>query len=279
MRLGGPVFEKCGNPQEWVSAVKRLGYSAAYCPIEGDADDATVAAYAKAAADADIVIAEVGAWSNPISDNESECHKALSLCKRQLALAEGIGANCCVNIAGARGPKWDGPDEKNFTDETFERIVDSVQEIIDAVKPARTFYTLEPMPWIPPDSPESYLELIRAIDRPQFAVHFDPVNIITSPRRYFLSGDFLRECFRLLGGQMKSIHAKDSLMAEGFTTHLDEVAAGKGKLDYATFLQEIERTDPNLPLMLEHLKTAEEFKAAADYVRSVAQQVGVTIKA
>ena len=279
MRLGGPVFEKCANPQEWVAAVKRLGYSAAYCPVNADADDATIAAYAKAADDADITIAEVGAWSNPISDNEAECIKALHQCKRQLALAEKIGARCCVNIAGSRAAKWDGPDERNFSDETFERIVDSVQEIIDAVKPARTFYTLETMPWIPPDSPESYAELIRAIDRPGVAVHFDLANLITSPRRYYQSGEFVRECFALLGDQIKSIHGKDSLLDERFTSHINEVAPGKGKLDYAAFLQEIERTDPDLPLMLEHLDTAEQFAAAAEYVRSVARQVEVTIKA
>jgi hypothetical protein len=37
---------------------------------------------------------------------------------------------------------------------------------IDAVKPRRTFYTLEAMPWIFSDTPDSYLELMRAIDRP-----------------------------------------------------------------------------------------------------------------
>ena len=34
------------------------------------------------------------------------------------------------------------------------------------------------MPWTLPDSPDSYLELMGAIDRRQFAVHFDPTNLI-----------------------------------------------------------------------------------------------------
>lgn len=49
MRLAGPVFEKYGNPDEWLAALKRLGYSAAYCPAGTDADDVTVSAYAAAA--------------------------------------------------------------------------------------------------------------------------------------------------------------------------------------------------------------------------------------
>ena len=41
-----------------------------------------------------------------------------------------------------------------------------VGQIIDAVKPSRTFYTLEPMPWMYPDSAESYAGLIKS-NRPQ----------------------------------------------------------------------------------------------------------------
>ena len=62
-------------------------------------------------------------------------------------------------------------------------IVQTVREIIDAVKPVRTFYTLETMPWMYPDSAHSYLELIRAIDRERFAVHLDVVNLVCSPQR------------------------------------------------------------------------------------------------
>ncbi|CAM4444877.1 sugar phosphate isomerase/epimerase [Paenibacillus tarimensis] len=47
------------------------------------------------------MISEVGAWSNPISPDEGARRKALDFCKQQLALAEEIGARCCVNIAGA----------------------------------------------------------------------------------------------------------------------------------------------------------------------------------
>ena len=45
--------------------------------------------------------------------------------------------------------------------------------------------------WIVPDGPDSYLELINAVSRSSFAVHFDPVNIINSPRRHFENGKLL----------------------------------------------------------------------------------------
>lgn len=277
MRLGAPVFDAGKDPESWVTAHRRVGYSAGWVPLDGNADEASIRAYADAAAKADIVIAEVGAWSNPIGPDETTCEKALDLCCRQLALAERLGARCCVNIAGSRGAQWDGPHPENLSDDTFELIVASVRRIIDAVKPTRTFYTLETMPWIFPDSPDGYLRLIRAIDRKSFAVHLDPVNMINCPGRYYRSGDLLRECFAKLGPYIKSCHAKDILLSGRLTVHLDEKRPGLGAMDYAAYLSELSRLDPDIPLMIEHLPSAEEYVLAARHIRQVAADTGVTI--
>ena len=278
MRLGGPIFGEISNPDSWAEAVKNHGYSAAFCPVNIDSDESTIDAYIEAAKKADIVIAEVGAWSNPVSIDDAERQAALERCRTQLALADRVGANCCVNISGSRGPKWDGPHPDNLIDDTFDLIVESVRSIIDDVKPTRTFYTLETMPWAYPDGPDSYLRLIKAIDRVQFAVHLDPVNIINSPERYFRSGDLIRDCFAKLGAYMKSCHAKDITLANNLTVHLDETRPGLGRLDYATYLRELDRLDPDIPLMLEHLPSAEEYALGAEHIRSVAEEVGITIR-
>jgi sugar phosphate isomerase/epimerase len=269
MRLGGPVFEKYTDPDSWVQALWRLGYQAAYCPVSTGASDETVAAYAAAAEAADIVIAEVGAWSNPMSSDEKTRREAIERCKKSLALAEAIAARCCVNIAGSRGSKWDGPHADDMTEATFDLIVQTVREIIDAVQPTRTFYTLETMPWMYPDSPDCYLRLMKAIDRKQFAVHLDPANLINSPQRFFRSGDLIRECFVKLGPHVRSCHAKDIALREQMTTHLDEVRPGLGRMDYRAFIEEADKLSPDTPLMLEHLQTPEEYAQAAAYVRSV----------
>ena len=276
VRLGGPVFEKYQDPAGWVAALKKLGYSAAYCPVGADAGDDVVRAYEKAAKDANIIIAEVGAWSNPISPDEKTRKEALEKCRRQLHLADRIGARCCVNIAGSRSEQWDGPSAGNFTDETFDMIVETTRSIIDDIKPTRTYFTLETMPWAYPDSADSYLSLFKVIDRKQFAVHLDPVNIVCSPQRYFSTGRLLRECFAKLGPYVKSCHGKDILLQLKLTTHLDEVRPGLGGLDYETFLRELSKW-PDVPLMLEHLPNAEEYRLAAEYIRGVGKKVGVSV--
>jgi len=277
MRLGGPVFEKCFGPDEWTAAVGRLGYGAAYCPVDESADDATVRAYEKAAADAGIVIAEVGAWSNPLSPDEATAKAAREKCEATLALADRIGARCCVNIAGSRGEKWDGPSALDLTDDTFGMIVESVRGIIDAVKPTRTYYTVEGMPWMYPDSPDSYLRLIEAVDRERLGVHLDPANWISSPQRFFGNAALIRESFAKLGKWTRSCHAKDIALGQSMTTHLDEVRPGLGGIDYGVLLRELAKLPADTPLMLEHLSTAKDYRAAAEHVRSVAREEGIEL--
>ncbi|HUW62175.1 MAG TPA: TIM barrel protein [Candidatus Bathyarchaeia archaeon] len=275
MRLGAPVYGDSSTPENWVASVKAKSYSAAYCPVDRKADDSTVKAYADAAAKANIVIAEVGAWSNPMHKEESARKKALEFCQAQLDLADRIGARCCVNISGSRGEPWDGPDPLNLTQGTFDLIVETTRSIIDAVKPTRTFYSLETMPWMYPDSADSYLALVNAIDRPAFAVHLDPTNLICSPQRYYGNGEIVRECFEKFGPHIRSCHGKDILLQPRLMTHLDEVPAGKGNLDYRVFLRELNKLEPDAPLMLEHLAKEEEYDAAAAHVRSVAEAEGL----
>jgi sugar phosphate isomerase/epimerase len=278
IRLGGPIFEKVDDPESWVAALRRLDYSTSYCPAGLETPSDTVAAFRHAAERADILISEVGAWSNPISRDPVERSQAITHCQRCLTLAEEIGALCCVNIAGSRGKKRNEPSEANDSSETFDLIVASVRQIIDAVKPKYSCYALETMPWIPPDSPDSYLALLKAVDRRGFAVHLDPVNMIYCPTRAYHTGDFLRECFAKLGPYIRSCHAKDVRFEPRLTVHLDECAPGEGCLDYAVFLEQLSLLNWDVPVLLEHLKTAEEYQQAADYIRRIATQIGVKIR-
>lgn len=273
IRLGGPVFKKYVNPDEWIAALNELNYKAAYCPVNPGASSDEIKAYKNAAQKADIVIAEVGAWSNPIDPDNAKSKAAIEKCVKSLQLADEIGARCCVNISGSRNPeKWAGPHKDNLTPETFDLIVETTRKIIDAVKPKNTFYTLETMPWAYPDSVDSYEKLIKAIDNKQFGVHFDPVNLVISPQVYFKNGEMISEVFKKLGQHIKSCHAKDILLLDNeLTPHLPEVRAGLGNLNYAVFLKELSVLK-NIPLMLEHLNSAEEYDLAAKHIRGIATE-------
>ncbi|MFM2032434.1 MAG: hypothetical protein RLZZ297_1199, partial [Chloroflexota bacterium] len=236
MRLGGPIDHTWQTPDHWIAAVRSWGYRAAYCPIDERADSTTIAAYARAAAAADIVIAEVGVWNNPIAADAGERAAAISKAQARLALADEIGAACAVNITGSRGPVWDGPDARNYDADTFAMIVDSVRAIVDAVKPTRTVYTLETMPWMLPDSIESYRALLTAIDRPTVGVHFDPINLLNGVNRFYDHRAYIDAFVTEFGAEIRSVHIKDMTIDRPFVVALRECAPGKGVIDYRALL-------------------------------------------
>ena len=278
MRLGGPVFVESGDPEVLARAHRAEGYRAAYCPSTASLDDPggihrTSAAFAAA----DVVIAEVGAWCNLLSPDPARRKHNIDYVCRQLALADEVGALCCVDYAGTLAPEVDyGPHPANLSEACFEQIVATVRGILRQVNPRRTRFTLEMMPAVFPDDADSYLRLIAAIDHPRFGVHLDPVNIITSPRRYFANGAVIRECFAKLGPHIASCHAKDAVMSARFMVEITECPIGQGALDYGAFLTELGRLPHPPPLMLEHLQTPEQYRQARDHLVRQAGGLGLS---
>jgi sugar phosphate isomerase/epimerase len=279
MRIGGGIEKAYHNPEEWVKLAKDLRYSAVLCPVDSSSDQATRREYLKAAREADLLIGEVGVWRNCLAKDEKTRRAAMDYAKAQLALADEMGANCCVNIIGSHSETaWDGFSAENYSDDFYALAVDSVREIIDAVKPKNTFYTIEPMPWVLPDSPEQYLKLIQDVDRKKFAVHLDFVNMINCPERFCKSTEFVKHCFDLLGPYIKSIHCKDSVMEQAYTAIIHETMPGKGTLDYKKILPLVENLGKDIPLFVEHLPDYETYRQAAAFVRAQAESVGILVK-
>lgn len=277
MRIGGDVLKPYQNPQEWYEHVKDLGYRAVNSPINYQASKETRQDYLACIKEHDLVLGEVGVWRNCLAADEKERAEALTYAKEQLALAEELGANCCVNISGSRGVIWDGFDIENYSRDTYAMIVDTTREIIDAVKPKQTFYSIEPMPWMVPDSPKEYLQLIKDIDRKAFAVHLDFVNMINCPKRYVFHEQFIADCFHKLGPYIKSIHGKDVLMENKYTTIIKERMPGKGIIDYKKIAVLVDSLGKDTPIFVEHLPDYETYKEAAAFVKEQAELAGVDV--
>lgn len=277
MRLGGPVFVSSKDPAELARAHREAGYRAAYCPEIASLDDRAACRAVEAAfAAQDVVIAEVGAWCNIIGPDEAERRRNLAYVCERLALADEVGALGCVDYAGtlAVGTPF-GADPRNLSPEAFDRIVETVREVLAAARPRRAKFMLEMMPWVFPDDAESYARLLAAVDDEAFGVHLDPVNVITSPRRYFDTGRAIREIVATLGRHIVSCHAKDVRMTGLYPVGLEECPPGDGGLDYGTFLAQVAGLPQRPPVMLEHLQTPQQYAAAREHLLGVARRVGV----
>jgi sugar phosphate isomerase/epimerase len=263
------------DPFAFARAHRDFGYSAAYVPVSLiGADDATLAEWEKAFSEQDVTLAEVGIWRNLIDPDPVRRKAELEYAARCLALADAVGARCAVSFIGSFAPGTrHGLDARNIGPQAIEMAVETVRYLIDAVKPKRAKFALEMMQATIPDSADSTLELIRAVDRPAFAAHLDPVNLVMTPRTYFDTGALIRECFQKLGPWIVSCHAKDITLRETAALHLDEVQIGEGNLDYRTYLTELARL-PGVPLMIEHLKP-EEYAVARDRIFAFGEAAGV----
>jgi sugar phosphate isomerase/epimerase len=278
MRLGGPIFLNSDDPGELAQEHRRLGYRAAYAPKVELKDKDRIKAIIKEFAARDVALAEVGAWVNMLDPDPEKRRKNMAYVQERLALAEELGTRCCVDIAGSYDPKG-GPNPRNLSQEFIDATVENCRTLIDAVKPARTKFTIEMMPFSFPSGPDEYLKLIKGVDRKAFAVHLDACNVMNSPERMYHNGDVIRECFRKLGPWIASCHAKDLNWEEYVQVCLREVIPGRGQIDYKAYLSELSKLPVDAPLMLEHLKTAEEYEEGRNYIQRVARELGLSFGA
>jgi sugar phosphate isomerase/epimerase len=275
LRLGGPIFLKSDDPEELAREHRRLNYSSAYVPAVKLTETAKITAIRKAFAEQNVLIAEVGAWVNMLDQDAEKRSKNLAYVTERLALADEIGALTCVNIAGSYNPKqWDGPDARNLTKDYFDATVENCRKVIDAVKPKKAKFALEMMGWSLPDGPDSYLKFIKAIDRPGFGAHVDIANIINTPERFYNNAALIDETFRKLGRWIVAVHAKD---VHGKDVHFAETMPGRGTLDYVAYMRNVTALPNEVPFMLEHLRTPEEYDEARQFVIGKATEAGIPL--
>jgi len=276
IRLGGPVFGQIEDPEELALAHRRLGYRAAYCPGVSLNDTARIDAIAKAFAKHDVVIAEVGRWCNLLDADPAQREANIKNVSEGLALAEAVGARCCVDIAGSfNETSWFGPHPDNFTRKFFDATVENARRVIDGVKPKRAKFCFEMMGWAMPSSPDEYLALIKAVDREAFGVHLDVCNLVNSPLRFYRNADLINECFDKLGSYIASSHAKDLVWDIEMNVHFREVPPGSGSIDYTTWLRRQAALDRDAPLMIEHCANEAEYTKGRTFLLELGPKIGV----
>lgn len=278
MRLGGYVFYKGTDPEEYALAHVAKGFGAAICPgwvsLERPAE---LKAFKSAMKKHDIKIAEVGAWCNPLHTDRSEAEEKQRYMIERLRLAEELEADTCVNILGTKQTaNWFGPCAEGYSERFFEEAVAVSQQIIDAVQPVHTRLSFEMMPYCFLDGPEAYLRFLQAVNRKAAGVHLDICNTMNQPRRFFENGEFIRHTFELLREHIVTLHLKDIVLrTDSLTVAFEEVLPGTGGMDYPVLLEELAKLPPDTPAMLEHLQTEEEYDLATRAVEGFALRAGM----
>ena len=226
------------------------------------------------------MLAEFGAYCiNILDTNPVLRQKNIDEICRRLEYADEMGVRCCVMHGGSvETGDWGNANPLNMSEKSFYETVTAIQSILDRVQPTTTKLVIETESYLLPDSPEIYARLIEAVDRPGFAVHLDPVNIIASPRQFYYNAQYIKQCFSILGPWIVSCHAKDITMpAKHATVQINETFIGDGMLDYATYLTEIEKLNPAPTLMIEHLDE-QQLHQGLQFIFAQAAAIGITFE-
>ena len=276
MRLGGYVFYEGKDPEGYALAHVEKGFKAAVCPWWLSAENPEeIENFKQVMKKHDIRIAEVGAWCNPLDPDPEVAEKNIQYMIERLRLAESLEADTCVNILGSKNKDcWDGPCKEGYSEDFFNEAVAVMQRVIDAVNPVHTRLSFEMMPFYFLDGPEEYLRFLAAIDRPATGVHLDICNTMNNPRRLYNNTEFIHHTFELLRDRIVTLHLKDiRLNPNSGVAEFEEVLIGEGEIDYPALLAEIKKLPADIPAMLEHLETEEEYDRAAEAVRKYEQMI------
>jgi len=265
------------DPEAWAQRAVDRKFRTVNAPSVNINDTDRIKACLQAVEKRDLVIAEVGRWVNLMDADPEKREANLKLVTEGLALAEELGARCCVDIAGSFSIQhWAGPHPKNVSNEFFDLAVENARKIIDAVKPKRTKFAYEMIGWAFPDTADSYLRLIRAINRPGFGVHLDIVNMINSPDKFWNTTRVINEAFDKLGPMIVSAHFKDlRWVVPESSVRFEECVIGEGEIDFATYLTRMAALPGDVPLIIEHMKNAEEYDRCRDHLFKVGESAGI----
>ena len=278
IRLGGPIFHPSHDPEELALAHKKLGYRAAYCPHVSLDDKDRIRDVARAFAKHGVLLAEVGRWVNLLEADPRKHSENLAKVTEGLALAEAIGARCCVDIAGSFNAKvWFGPHPDNLSQRFLRRgrgkrpqdhrrrptPAGEIHLRSDGLGVARLARRLS--------------ENDPAVDRPAFGVHLDPCNLVNSPGHFYDTTGVAQRVFRQARPLDRQLPRQGHRLVEpaGNAGAPGRGLAGQGVLDYATCLRRLAALPADVPLMLEHLKTAEEYDQVRQYIMATGGRSGV----
>ena len=280
IRLGTGMNRQQGESlTEMVKRIKDAGYTGTVTGADPwiDMPDSELSELRTALETYDVVVFEVGSYTNMIHPDSTERQKNLAKLARSIEAADILGCPMIGTISGSCDPvNFFNVHPDNWTLKTWKLLVDSAKQVLSDTAGMKASIGMEAQVTTNIDGPAAHKKLIEDVGDPRCAVNLDPVNMI-SLKNYYHTTELLEECFNILGESILGCHAKDTFVwPDKQTVHVQELAPGNGVMDYETYLARLSRMEWPRTLLPEHA-ARDDLDKGVVYIREVAARIGVKI--
>ena len=218
-----------------------------------------------------------GYWQPLIHPDEGRRRQAVRTLQEALRVAGDVGSRAIDTGPGSMsdlGP-W-SPHPENWSPKCREQLVRSLRECARAAQDHNVLLCVEGHQLVTLEDADVTRDVLDAVGSPCVRCDFDPVNWITL-KTVFHAGPAIEAMMDTLGGRIASAHAKDIVIQDRQTLHLEPVPVGRGLLDYPTFLRRMETLDPDHPVIVESVGEGDLPEVSA-FLHTLARKLGIAVK-
>lgn len=225
----------------------------------------TAAYFGGAFRQAGIHLAVLGCYVNIVASDPAERNRALSDFAVHLRLARDFGASLVGTETGSVG---NGYTPENFTEEAFQRVVESVRWMVAEAERFGVTVGIEAGLNHPLYTAGLTRRLLEEVPSRNLQVILDCANLL-SPDNYLRQEDIIAEALDLLGDRIAILHLKDFRIEQG---RLEIVPVGQGDMQFRPLLHYMKYKRPHIQGLLE--STPEEnMEASVAYLKQLYEQL------
>jgi sugar phosphate isomerase/epimerase len=237
--------------------------SAGFEPMPGRLDPPDARRIARAFESAGVAIAAVSGTFNVIDLDRHALKTNLERFALLCGACADLGTSVVTTCTGTRDrhSMWRAHPE-NLSSDAWDELVEITARMATVAHRAGVVMAFEPETANVVDTLAKAQALVEAIRSPGLAVTFDPANFFY-PADLPKMGQVIREGFERLAPYIALAHAKDVIMPADGGSHCHYVPAGKGLLDYPTYLRLLEDSGYTNGLIMHSLSEADISGAVA----------------
>lgn len=218
-----------------------------------------------------------GPYPSIISRDEDVRSAGVAAARDVVRLAARLGvpaAGVRPTSHNPRGDWWPHPD--NHTEESEDRLVRSISEILETAAEVNVGIVLEKHLMSTLDSAERVKRVIERTDPGHVQVNIDPTNFVRDLPTAFNPTPMVTEFFDVLGEHCATVHVKDYYLEDRFVMHISETIPGTGMMDLDTVLTRTAQLGPATYAMVEHLPVS-QIPLAKKNLTELADKLGIEL--